>query len=59
MKSVIEYITEKQDINIILTLGQAEDILNFIDKFKLVDKAEKDLSGWYDILKSQVDKINN
>jgi len=58
MKDIIEYITEKKKENIVLTLGQAEDILAFIDKSKLTDKAQKEFSGWYDTLKSQVEKYN-
>jgi hypothetical protein len=58
MKDIINYVNEKRESNIVLTLGQAEDILAFIDNNKLTDKASKDLSGWYDILKSQVDKMN-
>jgi hypothetical protein len=58
MKDIIEYITEKKEDNIVLTLGMAEDILKFIDKNKLTDNAKKEFSGWYDILKEQVDKNN-
>jgi len=58
MKDIIDYITEKKEENIVLTLGQAEDILKFIDKNKLTDKAQGDFSGWYDTLKEQVDKNN-
>ena len=58
MKDIINYVNEKREMNIVLTLGQAEDILAFIDNNKLTDKAANDLSGWYDILKSQVDKMN-
>lgn len=58
MKDIIEYITEKKEDNIVLTLGMAEDILAFIDKNKLTDKAQKEFSGWYDTLKEQVDKNN-
>ena len=56
MKDIIEYINEKKLDHVVLTFGQAEDILKFIEKNKLTDKAEKDFSGWYDTLKTQVDK---
>ena len=59
MKNIIEYITEKKVSDVILTLSMAEDILAFVDKNNLTDKAKKDFSGWYDILKDQVDKFNN
>lgn len=59
MKDIIEYITEKKVFDVILTLAMAEDILAFIDKNNLTDKAKKDFSGWYDILKDQVDKFND
>lgn len=56
MKTIISYVTERKEENIVLTLGQAEDILAFIDNNKLTDKAKNDFSGWYDVLKSQIDK---
>jgi len=59
MKDIIEYITEKKVSDVILTLSMAEDILTFIDKNNLTDKAKKDFSGWYDTLKDQVDKFND
>jgi hypothetical protein len=59
MKDIIEYITEKKVSDVILTLSMAEDILAFIDKNNLTDKAKKDFSGWYDTLKDQVDKFND
>ena len=58
MKDIIEYITEKKVSDVILTFAMAEDILAFIDKNKLTDKAKKDFSMWYDTLKEQVDKNN-
>lgn len=58
MKDIKEYITEKKLDHIVLTFAQAEDILKFIEKNKLTSKAENDFSGWYDTLKSQVDKMN-
>lgn len=59
MKDIIEYVTEKKVSDVILTLSMAEDILAFVDKNNLIDKAKKDFSGWYDILKDQVDKFND
>jgi len=59
MKDIIDYITEKKELDIILTLSMAEDILAFVEKNKLADKAKKDFSGWYETLKEQVDKFND
>jgi len=58
MKDIIEYITEKKLDHVALTFAQAEDILKFIDKNKLADKADKEFSGWYETLKSQIDENN-
>lgn len=57
MKDIKEYINErKQSLPIVyLSLADAEDILKFIDKNKLTDKAQKEFSGWYDTLKKQVE----
>ena len=58
MRDITEYINEKKIDYIVLTVPMAEDILAFLEKNKLTDKAKKEFSMWYDTLKEQVDKFN-